>query len=319
MARSRPEISIVIATFNRAELLAGALESLAEQTLDRSRYEIVVVDNGSTDETPTVVAEFQRTHPQLRTLLVPEKRRGLGRARNTGDDHAAGRLVAFLDDDARAEQDWLEKALSCFGEVNPTPLAVGGPIRPFYLAPKPDWFKDEYEIRSWGEEPRFLSRGETFSGSNMVFAKEALRDHGSFSDRFGMKGERLSVGEESALFEEIWRRNPDAPLYYSPDLVVLHAVPAHKMTGSYVLKRALAGGQAMYAIRRDTDPHSGRFRILAREALPGFVRGLAGSLRRRRLFEHGQNWVFEDLAIIFVQLGVLLACLGIKVRVKRQS
>jgi hypothetical protein len=49
------------------------------------------------------------------------------------------------------------------------------------------------------------------------------------------------------------------------------------------------------------------------------VRGLAGSLRRRRLFEHGQNWVFEDLAITFVQLGVLLACLGIKVRVKRQS
>jgi glycosyltransferase involved in cell wall biosynthesis len=319
MARSGTEISVVVATYNRAELLAGALQSLAEQTLDPSLFEIVVVDNGSTDDIPGLVAEFQRSHAKLQTRLISEKRPGLGRARNTGDEHAEGRLIAFLDDDAHAEPDWLQKALHLFEQVEPSPLAVGGPIEPFYLAPKPDWFKDEYEIRSWGDEPRFLQTGETFSGSNMIFTKTALRDHGGFSDRFGMKGERLSVGEETVLFDEIWRGNPHAPLYYSPELVIRHAVPAHKMTVSYVLKRALAGGQAMYAIRRETDPRSGRFRVLAREALPGFLRGLTGSLRRLRRYEHRQNWAFEDLAIVFVQLGVLLSCLGIKVRAKRQS
>ena len=129
-------------------------------------------------------------------------------------------MIAFLDDDARAEPDWLEQALRLFERVEPSPFAVGGPIEPFYLAPKPDWFKDEYEIRSWGDEPRFLRTGETFSGSNMIFTKTALRVHGGFSDRFGMKGERLSVGEETVLFDEIWRGSPDAPLYYSPELVV---------------------------------------------------------------------------------------------------
>jgi glycosyltransferase involved in cell wall biosynthesis len=319
MTRSGTEISVVIATYNRAALLAGALQSLAKQTLDPSLFEIVVVDNASTDETPAAVAGFQDKHPELTTQLVSEPRLGPGLARNTGSERAKGYLLAFLDDDARAEPDWLERAISCFEEISPTPLALGGRIEPFYLAPKPTWFKDSYEIRSWGDKPRFLNAGEAFSGSNMIVAKSVLSDHGGFSEHLGPKGERFSVGEETVLYDEIWHRNPRAPLYYSPDLVVRHAVPAQKMTVSYCLKRALVGGQAMYAIRRDTDPHSGRFRILAREALPGFVRGLAGSLRRRRLYEHGQNWVFEDLAIIFVQLGVLLACLGIKVRVKRQS
>jgi glycosyltransferase involved in cell wall biosynthesis len=316
MARSRTEISVVIATYNRAELLAGALHSLAEQTLDPLQFEIVVVDNGSTDETPGVVSEFQLGHAKLHTKLISEKRPGLGRARNTGDEHAEGRLIAFLDDDARAAQDWLEKALRCFEEISPTPLAVGGLIRPFYLAPKPDWFKDEYETRSWGSEPRFLSRGETFSGSNMIFIKEVLRDHGSFSERFGMEGERLSVGEETALFDEIWRRNPEALLYYAPDLVVRHAVPAGKMTVSYILKRALVEGQAWYGLH-SAGSALGRVRYVVSEAIPGLFRSLATSPFHLRRYEHVQNWLVEDSSVAISRLGGLLACLGIELKFGR--
>lgn len=316
MTRSGTEISVVIATYNRAEMLAGALQSLAEQTIKPELFEIVVVDNGSTDETPSVVAEFQRAHPKLRTLLVPEKRRGLGRARNTGDEHASGRLIAFLDDDARAEQNWLEKALRCFGEISPTPLAAGGLIRPFYLAPKPDWFKDEYETRSWGNEPRFLSRGETFSGSNMIFAKEVLEDHGSFSERFGMEGERLSVGEETALFDEIWRRNPEALLYYAPDLVVRHAVPARKMTVSYILKRALVEGQVWYGLH-SAGSALGRVWYVVFEAIPGLSRSLATSPFHLRRYEHYQNWLFEDFSVTVSRLGGLLASFGIELKIGR--
>ena len=297
-------------------MLAGALQSLAGQTIKPELFEIVVVDNGSTDETPSVVAEFQHAHPKLRTLLVPEKRRGLGRARNTGDEYASGRLIAFLDDDARAEHDWLEKALRCFEEISPTPLAVGGLILPFYLAPKPDWFKDEYEIRSWGDEPRFLSRGETFSGSNMIFAKEVIRDHGSFSDRFGMKGERLSVGEETALFEEIWRRNSVAPLHYSPDLIVRHAVPAHKMTTSYALKRALIEGQTWNALHA-SQSHLGRGWYIVSHAAPDVFGSFARSLFHLRRYDHYQNWIVEDFSRTVGRLGILLSCLGINVPVRR--
>jgi glycosyltransferase involved in cell wall biosynthesis len=316
MTRSGTEISIVIATHNRAGLLVGALQSLAEQTLDTALFEIVVVDNGSTDETPEVVTEFRLAHPNLQMKLISEKRLGLGRARNAGDKHAKGQFVAFLDDDARAERDWLEKALRCFSEINPTPLAVGGPILPFYLAPKPDWFKDEYEIRSWGDEPRFLNRWETFSGSNMIFAKEVIRDHGSFSDRFGMKGERLSVGEETALFEEIWRRNSVAPLHYSPDLIVRHAVPAHRMTTSYALKRALIEGQTWNALHA-SQSHLGRGWYIVSHVAPDVFGSFARSLFHLRRYDHYQNWIVEDFSRTVGRLGILLSCLGINVPVRR--
>lgn len=316
MARSGTEISVVVATYNRAELLAGALQSLAEQTLDPSLFELVVVDNGSTDETPELVAEFRRSHAKPHTRLISEKRPGLGRARNTGDEQAEGRLIAFLDDDARAEPDWLEQALRLFERVEPSPFAVGGPIEPFYLAPKPDWFKDEYEIRSWGDEPRFLRTGETFSGSNMIFTKTALRVHGGFSDRFGMKGERLSVGEETVLFDEIWRGSPDAPLYYSPELVVRHAVPAAKTKVSYQLKRALAGGHSWYRLH-SSGSLAGRVWYLTFHLVPGVFAALFRSLFRLRRYERLQTWAVEDLAECMSRLGMTLACLGIPLKVKR--
>ena len=101
-------ISVIIATHNRADLLSIALESVARQTLDPTRYEVIVVDNASTDKTAALVKQMSTGMPQLR--YIAEERLGLSWARNAGLAAAQSPYVAYLDDDARAEPIWLEDA-----------------------------------------------------------------------------------------------------------------------------------------------------------------------------------------------------------------
>src|SRR5207247_44217 len=98
----------------RAELLRGALESLEGQSLARERFEILVVDNASTDSTATVVAECA-ARGTIEVRYVRENELGLDAARNRGIREASGEVVAFLDDDARARHDWAAEVLEGFG------------------------------------------------------------------------------------------------------------------------------------------------------------------------------------------------------------
>ena len=101
-------ISAVVCTLNRATYLARAVESLVNQTYPKEYYEIIVVDNGSTDNTREVVEQFSQC-AIIRYIYEPVK--GLSQARNTGWQAAAGKYVAYLDDDAIARPRWLEKML----------------------------------------------------------------------------------------------------------------------------------------------------------------------------------------------------------------
>lgn len=311
------QISVVVCTYNRADLLARAIESLIQQTLDKALYEIIVVDNGSTDNTSQVVQEFQANHLECNLALVHEGVLGLGRARNTGFRHARGNYVAFMDNDAQASADWLETALRCFEEAQSIPLGIGGVILPFYDLPKPKWFKDEYEIRTWGSQPRFLNRGESFSGSNMIFRKGILEKYGGFDPSVGVRGKYLSLGEETALFEKIWQAKSHASvLYYLPQLVVFHWVPEYKMTISYPLKRAFAGGQA-WCLRHRPKSLRGRLRLLSGILIS--IAKLSGSaLLHRREYPAYQNWMVERLAPIAGEIGRLAGCLGLFIPVRQR-
>src|SRR5690349_1483083 len=117
-------ITVAICTYNRARYLPHAIESLVGQSLAASQFEILIVDNASTDPTHEVVKRYLPKLSNLRYLYEP--RQGLSHARNTAWQSAEGKYVAYLDDDAQANPHWLIGILRHFEQSTPTPWSVGG-------------------------------------------------------------------------------------------------------------------------------------------------------------------------------------------------
>jgi glycosyltransferase involved in cell wall biosynthesis len=310
------DISVAICTYNRADLLGGAIDSLCRQTLPANCFEIIVVDNGSTNSTVEIVRDFQVKYPEHNIQWHFECQLGLAHARNTAMLRAKGRHVAYLDDDSRAEPDWLAQALTILRKEPETLVCLGGPIQPFYTTPKPAWFKDEYESRSWGAQARRLNCGESFSGSNMIWRKTSLQSIGGFTGLLGVKGETLSIGEETDAFRRVWQRSDEPLLFYAPTLRVLHWVPPFKMKVLYRLKRAFVTGQVAVQMRRQPG---------WRWQLHSLLRGIREMLffsywaiRHSRQYESWQNWLVEEGETVMIKLGIVLASLGIFIQVKQK-
>lgn len=117
-----PLITVIICTHNREQFLGSCLKSLYQQTLPQEEYEVLVVDNASTDRTKAVCEEYL---PHENFCYIFEAIPGLSQARNTGWQHGQGRYIAFIDDDATAVPDWLEKILVSFQESELEPDWVG--------------------------------------------------------------------------------------------------------------------------------------------------------------------------------------------------
>src|SRR6476469_3322829 len=114
MAQTHPDISVIICSYNRADYIINAIESLYQQTLSKDRYEVFVVDNNSIDDTETLVEQYIAAHPDFNIVYLTESRQGASFARNTGAAFAKGWLVCFMDDDAIAENDYLERIVTFF-------------------------------------------------------------------------------------------------------------------------------------------------------------------------------------------------------------
>jgi glucosyl-dolichyl phosphate glucuronosyltransferase len=110
-----PSISVVICTYNRADRLRLALDALCTQTLSPQSFEILVVDNASTDDTAALCTFYKEKLPQLHYLFEPVQ--GLSRARNTAWEEAKSPYIAYLDDDAIPCDDWIESILLTFETI----------------------------------------------------------------------------------------------------------------------------------------------------------------------------------------------------------
>ena len=237
-------ISAVVCTRDRSDMAVRAIKSLIDQTADPAEYQILVVDNGSTDDTEEKVRALADKTARVEVRYVKEPRTGIAHARNKAYREASGEYVAFIDDDAVAEPDWIARLIETIGAQHGPPVAVGGRILPLYEAPKPHWFLDRYEERTWGATARALQRNESFSASNMMILREALVEVGGFPTDVGMTGDRLLVGEEPQLFERLWDTlDCEGRIVYDPGLRVKHSVPAGKMKLLTDFKRSFAVGQ----------------------------------------------------------------------------
>jgi len=232
-------ISVVVCTYNRAALLRLCLDSLSNQTLGRDTYEVLVVDNNSSDATLKVANEYLNDGADFR--IISEFEQGLSHARNRGWKEASGEFVAYIDDDAVAAPDWLVQ-MESFIAHNPDAEAFGGPCQVFYQNAPPSWFPPEFGSLSLGADVREVLLGEEFiEGPNMVFRKSLLKALGGFKTSLGMKGAKISYGEETRLLLDIAEQK--IPVYYLPDMKVLHLVAGYKMSLRWLLSSAFANGR----------------------------------------------------------------------------
>jgi GT2 family glycosyltransferase len=180
-----PRASVVVCTYNGSRTIRDCLEGL--RRLQYPDYEVIVVDDGSTDDTPKIVNEYVRRHG-FRVIHTPN--RGLGHARNLGLEAATGGIVCYVDDDAWPDRDWLTYLAATFRASRHA--AVGGPN----LAPPGGDEIAECIDRAPGNPTHVLlsdQEAEHIPGCNMAFRKSALEAIGGFDPRFRIAGDDVDV------------------------------------------------------------------------------------------------------------------------------
>jgi len=200
-----------------------------------------VVDNGSTDGTQELLKRYE-DDAHIRSVHEPAI--GLSRARNTGWRNARGEYVGYIDDDAVAEEGWLESAVWCFENVSPPPFWVGGPIRLEWETGPPEWINEELRVPLgevyWGAEPCRLGSEQRLGGGNSFYSRKKLAELGGFEERLGRQRGSLLSGEEMQLQRRVERIGES--LYYHPGVCVRHFVPAERSRPAWFYRRYYWGG-----------------------------------------------------------------------------
>lgn len=230
-------ISAVICTYRGGEFLQGALASLSNQTLDRERYAIIVVDNAP----KRVEYNIAGATPKVQWLRAPAV--GLSHARNLAISACATPLIAFVDDDAVAAVNWLATLVSAFDELGERVVAAGGRVEPLWLAPRPSWLPDELlahlSLIDWGNKRRLLNSREWIAGTNMAFRVADLKRIGGFSSKFGRSGgdEVLLSNDENDVVARLRREGGD--IAYVPEAIVQHLVSPERLTQTWMRRRVV--------------------------------------------------------------------------------
>ncbi len=250
------DASIILCTCNRAGMLPRVLDDLlALDAPEGCRWEIVVVDNNSRDETAQLVEEYRKRHPRrIRYLFEPMQ--GKSFALNRGVRESEGEILLFTDDDVRVEAGWMRAVLEAF-ERNPECMGIGGRLLPI-LPPDVPSELDEEEIRTFhsfdfGEQPRVLQNNPR--GDNMAYRREAFVRHGLFRTDLGpTAGDRAGLSEDSEFSQRIMEAGES--VCYVPRAVVHHHVRPERLKLKYLDRWHYQYGRALW--RREKHPEKTR-------------------------------------------------------------
>ncbi|MBD0288722.1 MAG: glycosyltransferase family 2 protein, partial [Flavisolibacter sp.] len=240
-----PKISVIICSYNREDYIIAAIESLYQQTLSKDQFEVLVVDNNSIDNTGELVQEYMHTHEGFHLHYLTESRQGASFARNTGAAFAKAPLLCFMDDDAIAEKDFLQRTVIFF-ENHPDAIGLGGRIIPRYIPAEPGWMS--YYVSSlvgnfdYSDSVTVFKPGKYPLESNMVVRKEAFDAIGGFNTELpGVKGTLRIGGEGKDFFLRLQQNG--AKIYYDPAIIVHHVVEVKKLTPHYMYRIASGIGR----------------------------------------------------------------------------
>jgi glycosyltransferase involved in cell wall biosynthesis len=245
------DISAIVCTYNRSGVLKEALARIAAQQADGLRYEVIIVDNNSTDDTRQVIEAFAAAS-RCPMRYVCERQQGVSHARNAGIAAATAPLLAFFDDDVMVSSDWLMKikqALDLHRDVD----YVGGKVLPQWASAPPAWLVPDnwapIAALDYGDEPFVVSAATKVGliSANLAIRRRALDEVGWFRPELQRVKDGIGSMEDQELLERMARAGKRG--LYAPEIVVWADVPAARMTRRYH-RRWHRGHGKFYAISR---------------------------------------------------------------------
>lgn len=232
------KISAVVCVYNREDTLPQCLEALAQQTISTDLFEVVVVDNNSTDGSPKIAAQYAAKYPHMR--VVRETKQGLASARNCGMREAKSPIAAFTDDDAIPAKDWAERLLQRFDDLGETAAVVGGELDPVWSSPKPDWLEGDKLLHSlsvclgWSTHARYLIGSEWLCEANSAYRIAPVQERGGFPENLGRIGTNLLSGENAinaVLVRDGYR------FFFDPEIRVQHQINKARLSKDWFRRR----------------------------------------------------------------------------------
>jgi len=248
-ARSNPAISVIVSTRNRAHFLPEVLRTLAAQECE-APFEVIVVDNGSTDGTAALLDEWCHRDSRFRTIC--EDRPGLSRGKNAGIRIARAPLLLFTDDDMRVDPHWVESYRSLFAGHEDELLLAGGPVVPIPhdLGRWPDWL-DDAALTDVGllqhHDERALLQSEYVWGGNMAVPKAVFDQLGLWDETTGLQAEQRVTREDSEFYEDTELQNrarkSGGSTWFCPRAVVYHRIDRRSVTPRRISSTAFSRGR----------------------------------------------------------------------------
>lgn len=263
------QLSIIICSYNRAELTRLVLQDLQDQFKDfqhKDNIEIIFIDNNSKDKTEEVVRSFQTS---LTIKYFMEARQGIGFARNRGQQEAKGKLLAYIDDDIRLANDWLKQSYSLAANTSDAQMiGYGARVSSKWETPIPSWIKLEgafaisqsvFPGHDYGEESQtypFKYKGINVQnplGACMLFTQNIFTKFSGFREDLGVgTADGSYLHEDTEFFRYLI--NNDVPMLYVPQLQVFHPVPEARMTRNYVLSWYYRSALSFYFLLHNPRP-----------------------------------------------------------------
>ena len=255
------KVTVAIPTYNRADFLRQTLAGIAAQQFPRDHFEVLVIDNNSTDCTRAVVEEFAHAQPAPRYLL--ETQQGLDYARNRAIAEACGEIIVFGDDDILVQPDWLaQMSVPLLADTTTRRIgAIGGEVIPVFPDGLPDWVREWHAPLAFRAGTGPLEPRHSPMGANLAFPKWIFAQLGNFHTALDRAAGNYFSGGDSEMVRRV--RAAGLEVWFAPAAAVQHQMPASRTTFRYARRHAF---------------DSARSRVIDRAGQPGAAGYLLGRL-----------------------------------------
>ena len=254
------KVTVAIPTYNRADFLRQTLAGIAAQQFPRDHFEVLVIDNNSTDHTPAVVTEFAGARPAPRHVL--ETKQGLDHARNRAIAEARGEIILFGDDDILVQPDWIaQMVVPLLADPARRIGAVGGEVVPVFPDGLPEWVREWHAPLAFRREVGPLEAQHSPMGANLAFPKWIFDELGPFHTTLDRAAGNYFSGGDSEMIRRV--RAAGFEVWFAPGAAVKHQMPASRTTFTYAARHAF---------------DSARSRVIDRAGQPGDAGYFAGRL-----------------------------------------